>query len=319
MPGRGWITPDPKKMAEWIANGLVHFGADETSVPCLKKYLNDSEDQTPYSVFYQDGRAATKRLRSLMGGDYFDHPKDELVLQELIDFAADKDAIVLDFFAGSGTTAHAVLALNKADGGNRRFICVQLPEPVDEKHDAFNAGYTTIAEISKDRIRRVLAKLTEETPLDATDLFLGANESSVKSDLGFRVFKLQKSNFHVWDANVSKEPEAIQQALELHVDHISPQAKQEAILFELLLKSGFELTTPIEAVTLADKTVYSIADGALLICLEKQLTHDLIKAMAEREPMRVVCLDEGFQNNDQLKTNAVLIMKGKGVVDFRTV
>ena len=99
----------------------------------------------------------------------------------------------------------------------------------------------------------------------------------------------------------------------------SDLAKQEAILFELLLKSGFELTTPIEAVTLADKTVYSIADGALLICLEKQLTHDLIKAMAEREPMRVVCLDEGFQNNDQLKTNAVLIMKGKGVVDFRTV
>ena len=116
LPSRGWITPDPEKMAEWIANGFVHFGVDESSVPCLKKYLKDSEEQTPYSVFYQDGRASTKRLRALMGGDYFDHPKDEVVLKELIDFSADKEAIVLDFFAGSATTAHAVMDLNKEDG-----------------------------------------------------------------------------------------------------------------------------------------------------------------------------------------------------------
>ena len=138
-------------------------------------------------------------------------------------------------------------------------------------------------------------------------------------DLGFRAFKLQKSNFKVWDANTAKDAEAIQQALELHVDHIDPQAEQEAILFELLLKSGFELTTPIENLTLAGKTVFSIAEGALLICLDKALTSEVIKAMAELNPSRVICLDEGFQDNDQLKTNAVLIMKSKGVNDFRTV
>ena len=123
----------------------------------------------------------------------------------------------------------------------------------------------------------------------------------------------------MWDANVEKTAEAIQFALDEFVDHINPQAEQEAILFELLLKSGFELTTPIRIVTLSDKTVFSIADGALLICLEKALTHDVISEMAKCSPSRVICLDEGFQNNDQLKTNAVLMMKNHGVEVFRTV
>ncbi len=120
---------------------------------------------------------------------------------------------------------------------------------------------------------------------------------------------------------MKKEPEVIQQKLFEHIQHISPKAQQEAILYELLLKSGFELTTPIEKLTLAGKTVFSIADGQLLICLEKEITHDCIKAMAEKEPSRVICLDEAFTgtNADALKTNAVQIMKSKGVVNFRTV
>ena len=285
------------------------------------------------SVIYNDGRAASKRLSDLVGRDVFKFPKDELLLSEIFGFVTEKDKndVILDFFAGSATTAHAVMNLNREDGGNRSFVLVQLPEktydatlgektPKKESKSAFEAGYQTIAEISKERIRRASAKIQAEQneAKGKADLFDEGKANNLL-DLGFRVFKLQKSNFKVWDANVNKAPDDIQQALELHIDHIDPQAEQEAILFELLLKSGFELTTPIENLTLAGKTVFSIAEGALLICLDKALTSEVIKAMAELNPSRVICLDEGFQDNDQLKTNAVLIMKSKGVNDFRTV
>lgn len=223
--------------------------------------------------------------------------------------------LILDFFAGSATTAHAVLDLNKADGGNRRFICVQIPEPTDSNSEAHKAGYRTIADIAKERIRRVVARIKQEQEANK-DLFSGGQAAA---DLGFRVFKLQPSNFRLWDAGVAKTPEAIQQQLELHVEHLAPEAQQEAVLYELLLKSGFELATPVERLSLAGKQVFSVAEGELLICLEKQLTQELLQAMAERAPARVICLDAGFQDNDQLKTNAVLLMKSKGVVTFRTV
>ena len=315
VPSRGWMFSTPERMKEIIDDDRVHFGEDENSVPCIKSYLSDREEEVPYSVFYQDGRASTKRLRAIMGGDYFEHPKDEIMLSEIIEFSTEKNSLILDFFAGSATTAHAVLDLNKEDGGTRKFICVQIPEPTDEKSEARKAGYQTIADIGKERIRRVIEKIKKEQK-DNKNLF---SEGQSPQDLGFKVFKLTKSNFNIWDAGVEKTPEAIQQQLQFHIDHISPEAEQEAILYELLLKSGFEITTAIEQLDIEGKKVFSIAEGELLICLEKQLTHEVIKAMAERKPTRVICLDEGFQNNDQLKTNAVQIMKSKGVVNFRTV
>ena len=140
-----------------------------------------------------------------------------------------------------------------------------------------------------------------------------------KQDLGFKVFKLQSSNFKLWNANVDKDKDAIEKQISIFVDHVKPDRSQEDILYELLLKSGFPFATKIEKITLADKTVYSIDEGAMLVCLEKDLTEDLIKAMAEEGPSRVICLDEGFHGNDQLKTNAVQIMKSKNVLNFRTV
>ncbi len=131
IPSRGWMTSDPQKMQQWISEDRVHFGANEASVPCIKSYLKDREFQAPYSVFYQDGRAATKRLRDLMGADCFDFPKDETVLQELIGMMTSGSDLIMDFFAGSGTTGHAVMSQNELDGGNRRFVLVQLPEPLD--------------------------------------------------------------------------------------------------------------------------------------------------------------------------------------------
>lgn len=267
--------------------------------------------------------AGTLETKKLLGKKIFDTPKPTGLIISLLEQAVEKDEIILDFFAGSATTAHAVLELNKEDSGTRKFICVQIPEQTDEKSEAYKAGYKTIADISKERIRRVIAKINKEEieniAYASGKLFEEKKEN--RNDLGFKVYKLQKSNLKIWDTTLEKEPEEIQQRLFEHIQHISPEAQQEAILYELLLKSGFELTTPIEALTLAGKTVFSIADGQLLICLEKEITHDCIKAMAEKEPSRVICLDEAFTgtNADALKTNAVQIMKSKGVVNFRTV
>ena len=139
-------------------------------------------------------------------------------------------------------------------------------------------------------------------------------------DLGFKVFKLHKSNFKIWDAEeISPDKAYIEKQLELHIDHIDHKASQDDILYEILLKAGFGLTTKIEKINLAGKAVYSVEGGTMLICLEKELSKELIKVMAEKQPSRVICLDRGFANNDQLKTNAVQIMKSKGVDDFRTV
>jgi len=140
-----------------------------------------------------------------------------------------------------------------------------------------------------------------------------------KPDYGFKVFKLQSSNFRAWNAAQPKDAEQLGQQLEMHVQHIEAGRTQDDILYEILLKSGFPLTTKIESITMAGKPVFSVADGALLICLERPLTPEVIKAMADRKPERVVCLDDGFAGNDQLKTNAVQTMKAKGVTSFRTV
>jgi adenine-specific DNA-methyltransferase len=266
-----------------------------------------------------DGKLELKKIFNITEGREipFDNPKPTGLLKYLIKPLLSSNDIVLDIFAGSATIAHATIDLNIEDGYSRKFICVQLPELTDEKSEAFKAGYKTIADVGKDRIRKVISKIKEKNQ-KSSELFK-TDISNV--DLGFKVFKLSKSNFKIWDSTLEKETEVIQAKLFEHIKHISPEAEQEAILFELLLKSGFELTTPIEKLTLAGLSVFSIAEGQLLICLEKELTHDCIKAMAEIQPIRVICLDEGFngENADALKTNAVQIMKSKGVVNFRTV
>jgi adenine-specific DNA-methyltransferase len=255
----------------------------------------------------------------------FDYPKPISLIKYLLKFTNTKDEFVLDIFSGSATTAHSVLELNKEDNGNRKFICVQIPEPTEEKSEAFKAGFKTIAEIGKERIRKAATTIKNDIITEVSKKKEQIQFEEIKKenelDLGFKVYKLSKSNFKIWDATLEKSPELIQTKLFEHIHHISPEAEQEAILYELLLKSGFELTTPVEKLTLAGLTVFSIAEGQLLICLEKELTHDCLKEMAELQPTRVICLDEAFKgaNADALKTNAVQIMKSKGVVNFRTV
>lgn len=251
--------------------------------------------------------AATKNLRALIPGIEDLTPKPVALIALLAQMSLDDEDIVLDFFAGSGTTAQAVLEINKTNGGNRRFMLIQLPELTSR------VDFPTIAEITKERVRRVTKKLNDE---DAGELRLNGVDSQ---DRGFRVYKLAESNFTTWNAHVTHDPAAFETQLELHVDHIREKRTDEDILYELLLKSGFPLPTPVEKKALAKQSVYSVAGGVLIICLERTLTLDLIRAIADMKPERVVCLDEGFAGNDQLKANAVQTFKTKGVTSFKTV
>jgi adenine-specific DNA-methyltransferase len=301
-----WFRSE-ERFLEDKENGEIRFVQknDNSWSVQFKQRLSDGK-KIRSLLFEKEFRSTQDDLEALGMKEYFDFPKPVFLIKHLLEGASGKDGIVLDFFAGSATTAQAVFQINAEDFGMRKFICVQLPEQVDSKNDAYKAGFRTIADISKERIRRAAKKVREDTPL-----FTG--------DLGFKVFKLTQSNFKVWDSSLEKDQNGVQAALDLHVDHISPKAKQEGLLYEILLKAGFELSTPLKETKIEGKSVFSIAEGELLICLEKNLTHQLIKAIAEESPSRVILLDEGFQNNDQLKTNAVQIMKSKNVLNFRTV
>ncbi|MBF0481909.1 MAG: site-specific DNA-methyltransferase [Desulfovibrionaceae bacterium] len=304
----------PKEtMDSILAEDRILFGEDESKIIELKVYAKDYRSKLA-SIFELDGRAGPYDLKSVFPESLkvFTNPKPQVLIREFINFVTSPSDIILDFFAGSGTTAHAVLDLNKHDNGNRQFILVQLPEPTDRK------DYTTIADITKERVRRVIKKLDAEDVGKQPSLL---KDAAPKQDRGFRVFKLSESNFKSWKADVAHEAGALETQLALHIDHIRPGRTQDDILYEILLKSGFPLTTPVKPLTLAGKTVFSAASGALFICLDKELTLECIRAMADLKPKRVVCLDEGFAgpDPDQLKTNAVQIFKTKGITSFKTV
>ena len=268
---------------------------------------------------------ASSEVDALMGTNFSDdlYPKPVSLIKFLANTLTQNDDIILDFFSGSGTTAHAVMDLNAEDGGNRKFICVQLPEPCDENTEAFKAGYKTIADIGKERIRRAGAKLkgpSKRPTKDKAQVVLpgfGDDDTVAPGDVdvanldvGFKVFKLDKSTLLPWNMPADEFDESGAQ-LDQHVLHLDGQAREQDILYELLLKSGFPLETKIEVVKMAGKEVHSVEDGALLICLDKELTTEVIDAMAAADPLEVICLDEGFQNNDQLKTNAVQAFKSR--------
>mgnify|MGYP001575775590 CR=1 FL=1 len=330
----GYTPPEGQRWqaGEDVIKQLFHDGYIEfrEGTP-FRRYFEDEEgaEHDPFYCFMEvewssTSEAGKLELSELVGENHgFDTVKPTRLLSTLLQSCTrENNDIVLDFFAGSGTTAHAVLALNNQDGGNRKFILVQLPEPLDptDKDQKTAADFCdsigkprNIAEITKERVRRVIKKLNNE---DASKLDL---EGVSKEDRGFRVFKLDESNLSPWNADVPHEAGALEKQLDLHVDHIREGRTAADLLYEILLKSGFALTTPVETLKLAGKNVHSVAGGVLFICLERALTLELIRAMAEKKPERVVCLDEGFAGNDQLKANAVQIFKAKGVTSFKTV
>ena len=314
MPKRQWRW-SRSRVEEASKSGELHFTKDREGkwVISSKQYLRDEDGQRETKffsviddVYTQHG---TNEIVEIFGdAQVFGFPKPSKLISKLAQFATQSgtDDIVLDFFAGSGATGQAILDLNEQDAGNRKFILVQLPEPTGR------SDFSTIAEIAKERVRRVIKKL-ERAKGDTLAL-----DSATVQDRGFRVFKLAESNFKTWDANDTKDARALEKQLALHIDHLREGRASADFLYEILLKSGFPLTAPVETLSLAGKSVFGIAGGALLVCLERELTLDLIRAMADRKPERAVCLDEGFAGNDQLKTNAVQTFKTKNVV-FRTV
>jgi len=240
----------------------------------------------------------------------FDFAKPSALIKFLMSIAGvGRDEIVLDFFAGSGSTGHAAIELAAETGEPRPFICVQLPEKTQEESEEFRQGYRTISAIGIERIRRVLKKV-------------GDQNQTVPFDRGVKLLKLGQSNFRVWNG---ESPDAdIDQQIELHIDHLAEASTSEDVLYELLLKAGFPLTTKVDTIKLTGKEVFSVEDGALLICLEKEITPELIDALAEANPLQVICLDEGFKGNDQLKANAVQTFRARAEAEeseivFKTV
>ncbi len=263
---------------------------------------------------YQNSKG-TDSIKKLFKAErsYFDYAKPvNLIVDLMILSAVQENDVILDFFAGSGTTAQAVLEMNEEDGGSRKFILVQLPEVVDEDSAAAKAGFANIAEITKERVRRVIKKLDGGT----TD---GLGLDGTKNlDRGFKVYALDRSNFVPWDATAATDAASLEKQLELAVDNVLHDRSHADLLAEILLKTGFPLDTPITTVTIAGTDVYQVADPGFLVCLAEKVDAPLIKAIAATKPHRVVILDAAFQGNDALKTNAVQAFKDQGVEMFRT-
>ena len=313
-PGRCWLVTEAR-FEELVEDNRIWFGSDGRNVPRLKVFASEGrEGLTPHTLWSAEevgtnDEAKKDLIRLFDGRDVYDTPKPTPLIQRLIQIAVpDSEGIVLDFFAGSGATAQAVMEVNKGDGGDRRFILVQLPEIVDRE------GFGTIADITKERVRRAAARLGED------DEAL----SKARHDRGFRAFNLAESNVIAWDAEAPSDLASLQLALEAQVDHIREGRSDLDVLYEILLKSGYELTVPLDIVTMDGKSVYSIDDGSLLVFLGSTPTLELIRSMAAARPERVVMLDGAFAGDDSLKANAAQTFRlgdvGEGEqIIFRTI
>ena len=318
VPSRGWLTSE-ENMKEWIKQGRVQFGEDENGVPTLKSYLKDREYSVPYSVFYKDGRAASKRLATLMDDKIFENPKDEEIIQRMIGFAGLKDNdIVLDFFSGSGTTAHSVFLANIAQNMNRQFILVQLPVKIEvdgsksekSKKVAQNAINLleklkkpyNICEIGKERIRRAGAKILEEAKANK-DMFTKDNIL----DLGFKVYRLSKSNFTVFE-NISGTDKSALDTLFATAEK-EPltegwKERKSSVITELCLHHGFVLNSQITKCPEYTKNeVLKIVDQneekTMFVCLDEKISEETAKNLHLEDGEKFICLDNAI--GDQLK------------------
>lgn len=296
----GYFRYSKETMEKKYTDGLIIKTANGLQ---QKYFLSQAEKSRKTDNTWWDDAGltstATRHLQQLMGGKTFDTPKPvELIYRmlKLVTFDKDNDAIVLDFFAGSATTAHSTMQLNAEDGGKRRFILVQLPEACDEKSDAFKSGYRTIVEISKERIRRAGNKIkqdnTEKPDVD-------------KLDVGFRVLKIDNSNMK----EVFYTPDAVSQdLLSDQVNNIREGRTHEDLLFQVLLDWGVDLALPITQESIAGKAVYFVDGNALAACFEEGVSEEFVKLLAKREPLRVVFRDAGFAS-DSVKINVEQIFK----------
>lgn len=243
---------------------------------------------------YGDNQESDKEFLELFDKKYFDYTKPIKLIYNLVKSNFTEEGIILDFFSGSATTAHAVMQLNSEDGGNRKFIMVQLPEKTEEKSEAFKAGYKNICEIGKERIRRASKKIKEESPLTTQDL-----------DTGFRVLKLDSTNMQ----DIYYSPKDISQAdLFSQVDNVKPDRTGEDLLFQVMLELGATLDSKIETTTVAGKTIYNVAEGYLVACFDPDVTDDVVKSIAQMQPAYAVLRDTSMKD-DSTATNFEQIFK----------
>lgn len=283
----GGYSPREAEMRRRLENDEIHFGPTHEYVVCSKKYLVTAEDRLN-SVYYEDGRRATKVLEDLIGKGVFEHPKSEILIKRLLGFVTQKESVVLDFFSGSATTAHAVMQLNVEDGGSRKFIMVQLPELCDEKSEAYKAGYKNICEIGKERIRRAGKKIKEEKGQFAQNL-----------DIGFRVLKLDSSNMK----DVYYRPEDYSQSLlDMFEDNIKEDRTPLDLLFQVMLDLGKPLSAKIEEKEIAGKHVFVVDGNDLIACFDKDIMDEVVKAIAQMKPLYAVFRDSSMAN-DSVGTN----------------
>ncbi len=308
MPSRGWSCPQ-EKMKELVENDMVHFGPDQTNVPQLKTYLNNTEFQSLTSIRFVDGRAASKRLANLFGEKVFTNPKDELLLKDLFKaMRVGNDDLIMDFFAGSASTMHAVFELNKETGSRCKTILVQMQEDLDKMEKTAKGAAKkitnnavkylkekglpqNIAELAKERIRLVGKNL----------------KTGWKGDIGFRVLKIDSSNM----ADVYYTPDSIEQTLlDKMTANIKPDREPEDLLFQVLLDWGVDLSLPIRKETIQGKTVFFVNEAPydLIACFDTGVNEDMVKELAKHKPMRVVFRDTGFVS-DAVKINVGQIFK----------
>lgn len=329
FPKRQWLWSKDRVLAALEKNEVIIIEGKEGKTVNYKQYLRDEagveRGEKPFSVI--DGiytQQGTEDIRDLFDDKVVvQFPKPVDLICKFIETACfgEESPLIIDFFAGSGTTGESCFNFNIKHRQSAKFILIQLPEACDPQSEAFMMGNKTIADISKDRIRRSGLNLRAKI---GSQLELSAQENV---DLGFKVLKLNQSNFKPWrapDKSIS-DAELIQQ-MELSVDHVDPNASQEDLLYELLLKAGVKPTEKIDVISLAEHQVFAVAEGSLLVHLDNQIDQGLIDAVLQQAPSQFICLDKAFHGNDQLKTNAVRTFSnfndgkvGIDRIDFKTV
>lgn len=316
---RTWKTKK-ETFLERLNSGEVYAELDKNGdVQIYEKYRieNGQLIKTHWdSKKYNFISTGTKILEDLMGEKTFDYPKSLYYVKDIVNLTSSKNSIVLDFFSGSSTTAHAVMQLNTEDRGNRRFIMVQVPEKIE------NNKYSTICDIAKERIRRAGEKIKQEFLKNNENLKLGEEPKEFTTDIGFKVFKLDSSNIKAWDSEYAKDN--IQQSLLDSISNIKEDRTELDLLFELLLKQGLDLTTPITEIKANDKVIYNIGAGALYVSLSDNITVDVAEKIIEENKIynsprvTVIFKDNGFKN-DVDKTNVIQTLKVSGISDIKSI
>jgi adenine-specific DNA-methyltransferase len=311
-PEKGWRY-DRNTMNRLIQEGRIIWPDNPDGRPRKKSFLNELSDNLPgFSSIFSTGvytNTATKEIGGLFNRYLFDFPKPVEIIKQLISQVSNTDDTILDFFSGSATTAHAVMQLNAEDGGNRRFILVQIPELCDEKSEAYKAGYKNICEIGKERIRRAGKKILEE------HIQVTMDEDKSPLDVGFRVFKLDTSNLKTWDATPIEDEQLdlLYQRMNSMIHRVKPERTDLDMIYEIMLKLGVPLTYSVTSFSVNNKTVYGVGDDCLLlVCLAEDVQPEDIEQMAEYAPAKIIISRDSFAD-DTAMANAYYILRDHGI------